>query len=79
MINMYSQTSMRLAGIILLILSIIILMSTYGVLAKPFLGSELIRSYIERESIYYGSSLILSVLLLTLGTFLTVFPFKETK
>jgi len=74
---MFDQTVMRIAGIILWILAILILMASYGVLAKPFLETELTRSFFERQSIYYSGSLVLSVLLLTLGTFLIVYPFKK--
>ncbi len=74
---MYDQTVMRIAGIILWILAIIILMASYGVLAKPMLETELARGFFEREPIYYNSSFVLSILLLTLGTFLIVYTFKK--
>jgi len=79
MIIMYGQTAMRLTGIILWILAIIILMATYGVLAKPMLESELSKGFFEKKSIYYDVSLVLSVLFLTIGTFLIVYPFKKSK
>ncbi len=79
MIIMDGQTIMKLVGIILWVLAVLILMATYGFLAKPMLEAELTKGFFERESIYYGGSLVLSVLFLTIGTFLIVYPLKKRK
>jgi len=76
---MDGKTAMRLAGIILWLLAIIILMATYGILAKPMLESELSKGLFEKKPIYYDGSLVLSILFLTIGTFLIVYPFKKSK
>ena len=76
---MDGQTIMRLAGIVLWVLAVLILMATYGVLAKPMLETELTKGFFERESIYYSGSLVLSILFLTIGTFLIAYPLKKSK
>lgn len=74
---MYGQATMRIIGIIFWVAAIIIIMATYGVLAKPSLETVLRKGSLERGSIYYSGSLILGILFLTMGTFLIVYPFKK--
>ncbi|NIO45115.1 MAG: hypothetical protein GTN36_06230 [Candidatus Aenigmarchaeota archaeon] len=76
---MDGQTIMRLVGIVLWIAAVLILMATYSVLAKPTLETELSKGFFEVESMYYSGSLVLSILFLTIGTFLIVYPFKKLK
>jgi len=77
--GMDGQTLMRLIGIILWIFALLILLITYRVFALPVIGSNIIKGYFERESMFYSSSLALSVLLLAIGTFLIVYPFKKSR
>jgi len=76
---MNGQKFIRLLGVVFWILAILIFMATYGVLAKPLLVSELNKGFFERESMYHDVSFVLSILLLTTGTFLIVYPFKKSK
>ncbi len=79
MISMRGQTIMRITGIIFWVIAIIILMATYGVFAKPILENELNKGFFSGETVYHTSSLVFSILFLTLGTFLIVYPFKKKK
>ena len=76
---MKAQSFTRVVGIIFWILAVLILMATYGVLAKPLLEEELGLGFFKRGSIYYSSSIVISILLLTIGTFLVVYPFRKPK
>jgi hypothetical protein len=73
---MFGQTAIRIIGLIFWILAIIIIMATYGVLAKPLLETELSKGLFGKES-FYNISIVLSVLFLTVGTFLITYPFKK--
>jgi len=77
MTSMKGQTGLRIIGIVFWIIAIIILMATYGVFAKPQFESQIKKGSIESSSIFFNSSLILCILLLTVGTFLMIYPIKK--
>jgi hypothetical protein len=52
-------------------------MATYGIFAKPSLGSGLSRGAFYEASTSYNIYLISSILLLVAGTFLIIYPFKK--
>ena len=74
---MHGQTAFKILGIVFWIIAIVIIMATYGVLGKPLLESGLSKGLFEGEYKYSDSYFVLSVLLLTMGTFLIVYPFKK--
>lgn len=76
---MDGQSLMRIIGLVFWVLAIVIIMATYGVLAKPLLETELTKGFLGKESTLYGTSLVLSILFLTIGTFLMVYPLKKSK
>ena len=77
MIDMKGQATLRMIGIAFWIIAIIILMATYGVFAKPQLESQIKKGVLESDSIYYNGSLVFCILLLTMGTFLMIYPIKK--
>jgi hypothetical protein len=52
-------------------------MATYGIFAKPSLEKELSKGLFNETSTYYNGCMILGILLLTIGTFLIIYPFKK--
>jgi len=77
MINMRGQAFTRVLGVLFWIIAVIILMATYGVLAKPTLERELNKGFFEIPKAYHNNALTLSVMLLTIGTFFIIYPFKK--
>ena len=77
MIRMHGQTYLKVIGIIFWVVAILLIMATYGVFGKPLLEQYLSKGFLERASSYYNSSPVLIILLLTIGTFLIIYPFKK--
>jgi hypothetical protein len=76
-ISTHGQTLFKILGVVLWVIAIIILMATYGILAKPSLESDLSRGAFYGSLTSYNVYLISSILLLTVGTFLIIYPFKK--
>jgi len=76
-ISIRGQTIFRIIGVIFWVIAIIILMATYGIFAKPSLEKELSKGLFNETSTYYNGCMILGILLLTIGTFLIIYPFKK--
>lgn len=77
MINTHGQTVFKIIGVVLWVIAIIILMATYGIFAKPSLESNLSRGAFFESLTSYNVYLVSSILLLTAGTFLIIYPFKK--
>lgn len=77
MISTHGQTFFKIIGIVFWFIAIIILMATYGIFAKPSLESYLSRGAFYETLTSYNVYLVSSILLLTAGTFLIIYPFKK--
>jgi len=52
-------------------------MATYGIFAKPSLENDLNRGAFYEASTSYNGYIVSTILLLTAGTFLIIYPFKK--
>ena len=77
MISIDGQTVYRIIGVIFWMIAIIILMATYGIFAKPSLEKDLSKGAFYESLTSYNVYFVSSILLLTAGTFLIIYPFKK--